>query len=740
MKRASFSLAAIMLAGAGVFLFYVGRPGSFQPASIHAQVMPAISQASAISSNPQQRVISRLPKQPLRFEANAGQTDSRVNFLARGNGYTLFLTGGDAVLKLRSSAPEQTPREAAALSDSARVDDPQAAGASLESGSVLRLDLVGANAQAAASGEQPLPGTSNYFASASPAQWRRGVTDYAQVRYRRVYPGIDVLYHASDAALEYDFDVAPGADPRAIRLKLSGAERTEIAPNGDLVAHVGAGEVRMHKPVIYQETAGGRSVVDGGYTLLASNEAGFRVGAFDRNLPLVIDPVLAFSTYLGGDERELMFGAALDSSDNVYVCGTTYSTNFPTTVGAFQTTYGGAEDAFVTKLSADGSTLIYSTYIGGSGLDVCDMIAVDAAGNAHITGHTSSADFPTTHGVFQPHLKGKTNAYVAELNSTGSALVYCSYLGGSQQTFGYGLALDAAGDAYVTGYTISPNFPTVNPIQATLGGLQDAFVTEVNPTGTALIYSTYLGGSDSDIGYMIAVDSTGAAYVGGRTASVNFPVENAFEPALGGVIDGFVAGIKPNGAGLAFSTYFGGEDRDGVFGLALDPAANIYLTGATTSRNFPLQNALNSRLRGRRDAFASVFAAGGQSLIYSTYLGGNSVDFGEAIWADAHGFAYITGETRSTNFPLKDPVQSTYGGGKVAGDAFITEFFPLGQSLVFSTYLGGSGDDAGYAITTDSHHNIYVAGRTNSLDFPLVNAEQPVYGGDGDDWVALITP
>jgi hypothetical protein len=737
MKRASLSLAMIMCAGAGILLLRAGEPGnSLQPAAAHARPAPPISRVSNSTGAVSKPAVSRFRKQPLRFEANVGQTDSRVNFLARGDGYTLFLAGGDAVLKLRAATPVSNPRTASALADDLQIAAEQSA--PRESGAVLRLDLAAANANPNASGEEPLPGTSNYFTGADQAQWHANLTDYGRVRYRGVYPGIDVLYHASAGSLEYDFDVAAGADPGLIRLKLTGAQRTDVASNGDLVAHVGGGEVRMHKPVIYQETAGGRSLVDGGYTLLANNEAGFRLGAFDRSLPLVIDPTLAFSTYLGGDERELMFGLALDPSDNVYVCGTTYSTDFPTTAGAFQTTYAGNEDAFVSKISADGSTLIYSTYIGGSGLDVCDMIAVNAAGNAYITGHTSSRDFPTTKGVFQRHHRGKTNAYVAELNPTGTGLVYCSYLGGALGSYGYGIALDAAGDAYVTGYTISPDFPTVNPIQPALAGSQDAFVAEVNPNATALVYSTYLGGSGPDIAYMIAVDSTGAAYIGGRTSSQDFPTANAFQSANNGIINGFVTEIMPNGAGLAFSTYLGGSLRDGVIGVGIDAARNIYVTGFTQSVDFPVKNTGEDRLRGRQDAFVTAFAAGGQSLIYSRYLGGNSRDFGESIWADAKGNAYVTGETRSTNFPVANPVQANFAGGDHAGDAFITELRATG-TIYFSTYLGGSDNDAGYAIAADAHRNIYVAGRTASSDFPLVNPLQGTYGGNGDDWVALIT-
>jgi hypothetical protein len=738
MKRASLSVAIITFAGIGVLLLYAGRPSNpFPPSSTHGRPAPGISRASNSSREVSHPAISRFAKQPLRFEANTGQTDSRVNYLARGDGYTVFLAGGDAVLKVRASAPMENPRIVSALGDDPGTAAEQSTPG--ESGAVLRLDLAGAHANPSASGEEPLPGTSNYFQGASPAQWRTHETDYGGVRYRGVYPGIDVLYHANNAFLEYDFDVAPGADPRLIRLKLTGAQRTGVAPDGDLVVNLGAGEVRMHKPVIYQETPRGRSQVDGGYILLADNEAGFRLGRFDRGLPLVIDPTLAFSTYLGGNERELMFGLALDQSDDVYVCGTTYSTDFPTSTGAFQTSYAGNEDAFVSKLSADGSTLIYSTYIGGSGLDVCDMIAVNSLGEAYITGHTSSRDFPTTKGVFQRKHRGKTNAFVAKLNPTGTALEYCSYLGGALGSYGYGIALDAAGDAYIAGYTISPDFPTVNPIQPTLGGSQDAFVAEVNPMATALIYSTYLGGSGPDIAYMIAVDSTGAAYVGGRTSSRDFPTANAIQGVNNGLFNGFVAEIKPNGAGLAFSTYLGGSTRDAVIGVAIDGAQNVYVTGFTQSADFPVKNAVEDQLRGRQDAFVTAFAAGGQSLNYSRYLGGDSRDFGEAIWADAKGNAYVTGETRSTNFPVVNPVQANFAGGDHSGDAFITELRVTGTTN-FSTYLGGTDNDAGYAIAADGHRNIYVAGRTNSPDFPLANPLQGTYSGNGDTWVALITP
>src|SRR5437762_2572310 len=460
------------------------------------------------------RVSQSYGKLPLHFEANQGQTHQDVRFLARGAGYSLYLTAGEAVLVLTKPNPDAT----------------QARGTPV----VVRMSVVGAAPKPLVSGLDELPGKANYLIG-NPAKWRTNVPTYAKVHYRAVYPGIDLVYYGNQRQLEYDFVVAPGADPNRIVLGFQGAERLEINAEGELVLHAAGEVIRQRVPVIYQEINGVRTKIEGRYVLKDAHRVGFQVAAYDPSRPLVIDPTLVYATYLGGSGGEAGGGIAVDAAGAAYVTGTTGSTDFPTTPGAIQTTYGGGGtfplregDAFVTKLNAAGTALVYSTYLGGSSKDVASGIAVDAAGAAYVTGYTASTDF--TAGCTDPCtvLNGTLNfafdAFVTKLNPTGTALVYSTYLGGSSGDVSYGIAVDAAGAAYVTGFTGSRDFTAgctapCTVLNGSLGGFRDAFVTKINAAGTALVYSTYLGGSGSEEGHGIAVDTAGAAYVTGWTNS-----------------------------------------------------------------------------------------------------------------------------------------------------------------------------------------------------------------------------
>jgi len=583
-------------------------------------------------------------KLPLRFEANRGQTDSRVKFLNRGKGYTLFLSPSEAVLALRG-------RE-----------------------HVIRMRFQGANPDAKITGLEKLPGIVNYFIGQDRKKWRTNIPAYARVKHKDVYPGIDIAYYGNQRQLEFDFIVAPGANPNVIKLAVEGADRLDVDAQGDLVLHVGDGQLRLQKPLVYQAMKGIRQEVSGSYVLTSPNQVRFQVADI---FVTKLDPTgsgLVYSTYLGGSGFDAGLGIAVDAAGNAYVTGGTFSTDFPTTLGAFQTTSSGGNDAFVTKLNPTGSALLYSTYLRGA---FGESIAVDAAGNAYVAGIARPTDFPTTLGAFQTASGGGGDAFVTKLNLTGSALVYSTYLGGSDFDVARGIAIDAAGNAYVSGFTASTNFPTtLGAFQTTYGGgALDAFVAKVDPTGSVLVYSTYLGGSDIDGSVGIAVDAAGNAYVTGGTSSTNFPTTpGAFQTAGGGA---FVTKVSPTGTGLAYSTRLGGvSGGDGGQGVAVDAAGNAYVTGGTDSTDFPTTaNAFQPAYGGGpEDAFVAKLNPTGSALIYSTYLGGSGDDIGFGIALDTlpNPNAYVTGSTSSANFATTPGAfQAVFGGGPE--DAFVAK-------------------------------------------------------------------
>jgi len=605
-------------------------------------------------------------------------------------------------------------------------------------GGVLRIKLRNANADAKVTGTDELVGTSNYFIGNDPAKWRSGVPTYAKVKYEGIYSGIDLLYYGNQRQLEYDFIVAPGADPRRIAFDVRGAKRIRQDGQGDLVFKIGDDEIRWHKPVAYQEKNGARQSVAARYAITDTNRVGFELATYDANRPLYIDPLI-YSTYLGGSGNDNGNSIAVDSIGNVYITGSTNSTNFPTVNPLQPTNAGGSNDAFVAKINPSGSALVYSTYLGGSGNDRGFGIAVDSAGDAYVTGSTNSFNFPTMN-PFQPGYGGVSDAFVAELNPTGSALVYSTYLGGGGSDGGFSIAVDSLGNAYVAG-SAGANFPLVGqPFQGVFGGILDAFVAKINPSGSGMAYSTYLGGSGDDFATGIAVDSAGNVYVTGLTGSPSnskhFPTKNPLQPYFGGgAYDAFVAELNPSGSALVYSTYLGGSGDEYGFGIAVDSAGNAYVTGYTTSTNFPTMHPLQPANGGSYDAFVAKINPSGSALVYSTYLGGSDYDKGLGIAADSAGNAYVIGYTFSTDFPTKNPLQPANGG---SNDAFVAKFNPSGSALVYSTYLGGGGYDYGQSITVDSTGSAYVTGDTNSGDFPTKNPLQPANGGSYDAFVAKI--
>ena len=526
---------------------------------------------------------------PLSFEPNQGQTNSQVEFLSRGRGYTLFLTATEAVLSL----PKPTAAKTNETEDSGDT-----------TGVVLRMRLVGANPSPRVSGLKQLPGRSNYFLGNDPSKWRTNVPTYAKVQYEDVYPGVDLVYYGNQRQLEYDLIVAPGSDPEAIHLAFEGADKLQKGVQGHLALHTAAGQVRLQKPLVYQETDGIRQEIPAAYVLNGGRQVGFEVGAYDADKPLIIDPVLSYSTYLGGNGVDRGFAIAVDGAGNAYVTGGANSTNFPT-LNPFQAVFpGGPVDAFVTKLNAAGSALVYSTYLGGSSDDRGFDIAVDSSGNAYVTGQTDSGDFPRIVPI-QVLNRGLSDAFVTKLNAAGNDLVYSTYLGGSSSDFGFGIAVDASGNAHVTGQTNSTDFPTVLPIQFANGALGDVFVAKLNAAGTVLRYSTYLGGSSSDFGFGIAVDASGNTYLTGRTNSTNFPTAVPIQPANGGGDDAFVTKLNAAGGALVYSTYLGGGSFDNADAIAVDASGNAYLTGNTDSADFPTANPFQPGNAGTENAFVA---------------------------------------------------------------------------------------------------------------------------------------
>ena len=651
------------------------------------------------------------------------------------------MTPTEAVLALR----KPTASEVGAASEVSKVEVGKVESNSDTEEAVLRMKLVGANPSSRVSGLEELPGKSNYFLGNDPKKWRTNVPHYAKIQYKDVYPGVDLVYYGNQRQLEYDLIVTPGANPEAIQLAFEGEDDLEIDAQGDLVLDSDGGQVRLHKPFVYQQVDGVRQEISGAYVLNGGRQVSFEVAAYDVGKPLIIDPVLSYSTYLGGSAsgtNETGFGIAVDVSGNAYVTGQTASTDFPTASPLQAAHGGGSDDLFVTKLNAAGSALLYSTYLGGSGRDEGLSIAVDAAGNAYVTGFTRSTNFPTASPFQAAHSGGVNDVFATKLNPDGSALVYSTYLGGTSSEEGTGIAVDVTGNAYVIGSTRSANFPTANPFQATIGSTFDNFVTKLNAAGSALVYSTYLGGTDFETDAAITVDSSGNAYVTGTTMSTDFPTSfGAFDTTLGtdgsgngGIADAFVAKFNAAGSALVYSTYLGGSSLDEGLDIAVDAAGNAYVTGSTRSTNFPTASPFQVVFNGPIDAFVTKLNVAGSALVYSTYLEGAGSRTRIAV--DASGNAYVTGITPG-GLPTANPFQATHAG---FGDAFVMKFNAAGSDLICSSYLGGSNQDSGRGIAVDSLGNAYVTGTTDSTDFPTASPLQAAHGGGQfDAFVAKIT-
>jgi beta-propeller repeat-containing protein len=656
-----------------------------------------------------------MARMPLGFEPNGGRTDPDVRFLARDAHGTAYFTPREVVFAL-----DAVEKDAASI-DRPRPEPPR----------VARLRFVDANPAPAVVGGETLQGRVSLLIGNDASRWRRGLPTYGDIRYTGLYPGIDLGYEVAAGRLKGTFLVAPGADPSCIRWRYHGASELSLEAGGDLLVRLGAaGDAALveQAPLAWQDIGGERRAVHTDFDLGSDGTVGFSLGSYDPAHALAIDPTIAYSTYLGGNNDDAGFKIALDPAGNIYVAGIVNSTNFPTVTPA-QDSLAGGYDVFVAKLNPAGDALIYSTYIGGSENDLAASVAVDAAGSAYVTGNLYSLDYPVVN-AYQPTNAGGSDVFITKLSPDGTSLVYSTYLGGGNFDYGFDMTVTPDGEAFVTGNVTSTNFPVVNAVQATFGGgCCDAFAVRLRAAGDSLVFSTYLGGTDIDEARDIALDSAGNVYLAGVTASPNFPLASAFQSMIGGNRDAFVSKLAPDGSALVYSTYLGGVLDDQASAMTVDAVGAAYLAGRTQSPNFPTVRPYQLLIGSLTDAFVSKLSAAGDSLAYSTFLGGSGTDYGYGIAVDAAGSALVTGQAGSTNFPTARPFQS-FGGGT---DAFVTKLSPQGDSLVYSSTLGGTGDEGGLGIVENGSGVAYVTGFTRSSNFPLLNAFQDGYGGGPAD-------
>jgi hypothetical protein len=689
---------------------------------------PSVSSNSASSSVPEktkQSAAAASAKLPLAFVQNRGQTDKSVRYYAQGAGHAFYFTPDKAVLSFSKK----------------------------KKGVALHLTPLAASPGMRLVASERAPGKVNYLIG---SEHHRNLPTYRELSYRNVWPGVDLVFRDRGGALKYELHVQAGADLSKTALASGGADGLSVGKGGNLLIRTPLGTLRDARPHSYQRIGGKRVPVDSRYTVKSHGNAyGFALGSsYDSRYPLVIDPAIEYSTFLGGSGNDRADGVAVDETGRAYVTGRANS-GFPTAAGSFDTSYNGpsgGNDAFVAKLNANGSALEYSTYIGGatesdSGL----AIAVDGAGSAYVTGATGSTDFPTTASAYdRTYNGGSGDAFVTKLSPDGSTLEYSTYLGGTTSTgfddLGSGIAVDGTGAAYVTGDARSTNFPvTPGAFDTTHNGGYDAFVTKLDPTGSSLAYSTFVGGSSFDSATALALDGSGNAYIAGYGTSTDYPTTaGAFDTSYNQGWDVFVTKLDASGASLSYSTYLGGATYDEARGITVDGEGGAYVTGHTFSSGYPTTagafDTSYDNSVGGSDAFVTKLDASGGTLSYSTFLGGSGDDLGEGVAVDGAGRAYVTGYTEATNFPTVQATDTTYNGGSF--DAFVAKLGTAGASLDFSTYLGGSSEDRGYAIAADgATGRVYAAGQTNSSGFPATaGGFDTGYNGGLDAFVTKLSP
>lgn len=645
---------------------------------------------------------------PLAFEPNHGQTDSSVQYLVHHGQATTYFTGSETITTLGGG------RIAMRLSDANEL-------------SFAALEKV--------------ESVTNYFIGNDASAWRAGIPNYRAIATENVYPGIDLKFYGNNSHLEHDFIVDPTADYTKIAFSFDGQDEMVLDDKGNLVLKLANSSMMLRAPITYQDSGAAKRIIPSAFELHGETVRIALNADYDRTQPLIIDPTLVYSTYLGGFEADYSYSLAIDAADNVYVSGQSdFTSDFPV-VSPFQVSNAGGSDAFVAKFNAAGNALLYSTYLGGSGIDWADGgLAVDSSGNAYVSGNTSSTDFPTQ-AAFQGSNAGGTDAFITVLDPLGSSLIYSTYLGGSGDDFAVGkLAVDSGGSAYVSGNTDSSDFPTSSPLQGSNAGGEDMFLAKFDALGSTLLYATYIGGSGDDIARNIALDSTNNAYIVGYSGSSDFPTNSPFQGSnAGGASDATLTKVNPTGSALVYSTYLGGSADDEGYGIDIDSTDNAYITGVTGSGDFPTAAPFQAVYAGGADVFLTKFDASGTALVYSTYLGGGSTEHGRNLAVDSAGNAFISGITASGDFPIFSPYQPVIAGGF---DLFVMKFSAVGSVPVYSTYLGGVGSENTYGgIAVDSTGHAYVSGYTDSTDFPTSSPFQATYGGGGfDAFVAKIAP
>lgn len=682
------------------------RAGSANEAT-HGAIASGLEVLSEPDLATRRRLNEAFARMPICFEANQGQADSSARFVSAVGGPRLLLSPSRATIGLRQSSPAG--------------DEP------------LSMQLVSADPNAEVRGLDLLTTRANYFIGNDPSSWHTNIPTYARVICEKVYPGVDMIYHGSEGQLEYDFVVEPGANAGLIRLRFEGANKTAVDPVGNLIVQAKDTQVRHNKPVAYQEVDGVREDVRAAFSLFPDGTAGFQIGEYDKTRELVIDPVLVFSTYLGGSAADSGTGIFVDSEGSAYVLGDSRSSDF---------THGTPDnsDIFIGKLSANGGAFTYA-FFGGSKHDSATGLAVDADGNTYISGSTQSDDLAGPNSI-NSALSGPSDALVIRFN-LDNGFSYSTIVGGAGDETGVSIAIDDAGNAYISGKTTSIDFPPVNAIQPAYGGGDsDAFVSKIAPDGASLVYSTYLGGSGTEnlsgrTG--IAVDSAGNAYATGDTQSTDFPLKDPLRSSKTGnesSLDAYVSKIDPTGAAFVYSTYAGGSEDDTGLGIAADSSGNAYVVGSTLSTTFT-GSASTRPSTGTTDAFVAKLNASGSALSYLTFIGGVTGDeSANAIVVDASGNAYVTGAA-GEGFQTVMSVQSYFAGGEE--DALVARLSPAG-TVNFSTYLGGDGGEAGLGIAVDSAGSIYVTGSTDSEEYLTRAPIREENAGETDLFVSKIDP
>jgi hypothetical protein len=618
-------------------------------------------------------------KLPLSFEPNRGQAGAGTLYLARGNGYLLSLEPSGSRIMLRHK----------------------------DKSAEISSKLLGSSKSSRLEALDPLPGHSSYFRGQDHAKWVTGVPNFARVRAAGIYPGIDLIYYGNQNRLEYDFVVAAGADPSAIRLRFDGVRSLRTDAEGNLILSTPAGDLIQQRPDIYQTLEGMRQPVAGRFVIHGRRTVTFELASYDRSRSLVIDPVLVYSSFLGNGYQDEGNALAADAAGNLYLVGDTFSVTY------------GDSDVLIRKIAPDGSTFLYSADMGGSDNDYGTGVAVDSTGSVYVCGYSASTDFPLSDTPFQDGNAGNNNAIVLRLDPTGSTLIFSTYIGGSYDDRANALALDSQGNVYVTGGAISVDFPTsAGAYQAALKGGIDCFVVEFDSRGNG-IFSTFIGGGSDDQANGIAVDNQGNSYITGQTVSDSYPQVNAsFQHSRHGGSDAFVTELSADGSTLVYSTFAGGGGDDIGYGIAVSQAGQAYVVGTTTSSDFPTTNGAYQRgYNGSGDIFVLAYSANGQNLTFSTYLGSHGVEDGNSIALDSSNNIYVAGDTNSDQYPVTaDAVQRNRKGGF---DAIVSVLDPTGSRLLYSTFFGGSGDDTGSAIAVDPFANVYLTGITISFDYPL---------------------